>query len=208
MSTSLTAVESQSNDDKRFIACNDKHCSTTYKYLDWVVHTKVDGPDPRDHFANERNFLSWLRVGMTLALIGNPQLDMLSTRPILLTCAYACIIPGYMTLIDLRGEKSLAPSNSLPWNHEEPTPYKTRYRHLCAGSSTSSNHAVFRIVAFIMIALGFSSLCTSVVIYFKNQRRIVHRLLDVGHGWAGYTMALLIMLFICFIMVVALTELN
>ncbi|CDH51669.1 predicted protein [Lichtheimia corymbifera JMRC:FSU:9682] len=166
MSTSLTAVESQSNDDKRFIACNDKHCSTTYKYLDWVVHTKVDGPDPRDHFANERNFLSWLRVGMTLALI------------------------GYMTLIDLRGEKSLAPSNSLPWNHEEPTPYKTR------------------IVAFIMIALGFSSLCTSVVIYFKNQRRIVHRLLDVGHGWAGYTMALLIMLFICFIMVVALTEVN
>lgn len=123
MSTSLTAIESQSNNDKRFIACNDKHCSTTYKYLDWVVHTKVDGPDPRDHFANERNFLSWLRVGMTLALIGN-QINMLSKRPSLLTCAYN--VSGYMTLIDLRGDKSLAPSNSLPWNHEEPTPYKTR----------------------------------------------------------------------------------
>lgn len=68
--------------------------------------------------------------------------------------------------------------------------------------------ATHRIVAFIMVALGFSSLCISVVIYFKNQRRIVHRLIDVGHGWAGYTMALLIMLFICFIMVVALTEVD
>lgn len=87
------------------------------------MHTKVDGPDPRDHFANERNFLSWLRVGMTLALIGN-QINMLSKRPSLLTCAYD--VSGYMTLIDLRGDKSLAPSNSLPWNHEEPTPYKTR----------------------------------------------------------------------------------
>jgi putative membrane protein len=42
--------------------------------------------------------------------------------------------------------------------------------------------------------------------YFRNQRQIVKRLLWVGHGWMGYTVALLIMLFVVFIMVMALTE--
>lgn len=61
----------ESNSDLPFIACNNERCSAKFKYLDSVVHTKVrNQPDPRDHLANERNLLTWLRTGMTLALIG------------------------------------------------------------------------------------------------------------------------------------------
>ncbi|KAI8139310.1 hypothetical protein BJV82DRAFT_716784 [Fennellomyces sp. T-0311] len=156
-----TSIETQDNTD-RFIACNNEDCSTMFKYSDWTIHTKIDGPDPRDHFANERNFLSWLRTGSTLSLI------------------------GFMTLIDIRS-KLFAPSKSLPWSYEE-VPYKTR------------------IVAYIFIALGLSSMLVSLGVYFKNQRKIVHRLLDVGHGWPGYSMALMIILFVVFIMAVSITE--
>ncbi|MBM6383502.1 MAG: DUF202 domain-containing protein [Paenibacillus sp.] len=38
--------------------------------MDLSVHTIVDGPDPRDHLANERNLLTWVRTGTTLALVG------------------------------------------------------------------------------------------------------------------------------------------
>ena len=90
-----------------------------------------------------------------------------------------------MILLDFR--QLLAPAKGLPWGHE-PVPTKQR------------------ILAFIFVGLGFSSLFVSLVIYFKNQYRIVNRLLDVGNGWAGYSMALLIMLFVCFVMAVAITE--
>ncbi|KAI8393370.1 uncharacterized protein BYT42DRAFT_609167 [Radiomyces spectabilis] len=147
---------------KRFIACNNQQCSKVYKYLDLSIHTKIEGPDPRDHFANERNMLTWLRTGMTLCLI------------------------GFMTLLDLP-TKHFAPAHSLPWT-EDAVPTKAR------------------IVACIFVGLGLVSICAAVLNYFKNQRRIVHRLFSVGHGWMGYSMALLIMLFACFIMVIALTE--
>lgn len=55
----------------RFTLCNDQQCCKRFNYLDFAtVHTFIDGPDPRDHFANERNTLIWLRTGMILALIG------------------------------------------------------------------------------------------------------------------------------------------
>lgn len=95
---------------------------------------------------------------------------------------------GFMIVLDLRS-KNFAPSRSLPWSNE-PAPYKTM------------------IVGYIFVALGFCSILLSMAIYFKNQRRILRRLLDVGMGWPGYSMALLIMMFVCFVMVVALTELQ
>ncbi|KAI9276720.1 hypothetical protein BDA99DRAFT_493953 [Phascolomyces articulosus] len=158
---SSTAVETGHRNNTPFILCNNHHCSEKFKYTDWVIHTKVDGPDPRDHFASERTFLSWLRTGMTLALI------------------------GFMTLLDIR--QLLAPSKGLPWSYEV-VPNKQR------------------ILAYVFIGLGLASVLVSVMIYFRNQYRIVNRLLHVGHGWAGYSMALMIMLFVCFVMVVALTE--
>lgn len=61
----------ESNAPARFIACNNQHCSKKFKLIDFAtVHTVVDGPDPRDHFANERNLLTWIRVGMVMCLIG------------------------------------------------------------------------------------------------------------------------------------------
>ncbi|KAI9316987.1 hypothetical protein BX666DRAFT_2027063 [Dichotomocladium elegans] len=86
-------LEEALTEDRPFITCNGSYCSTRFKYTDWVVHSKIDGPDPRDHFANERNFLSWLRMGMTLALI------------------------GFMTLLDIQ-TKEFEPSKSLPWANE------------------------------------------------------------------------------------------
>lgn len=55
---------------KQFGLCDDEKCSRFFKYLDVSVHTFVDGPDPRDHLANERNLLTWIRTGTTLSLIG------------------------------------------------------------------------------------------------------------------------------------------
>jgi hypothetical protein len=55
---------------ERFGLCNDEKCSSFFRYLDVSVHTFVDGPDPRDHLANERNLLTWIRTGTTLSLIG------------------------------------------------------------------------------------------------------------------------------------------
>jgi hypothetical protein len=67
----LRFSEMESNIDPPFISCNDEKCSTRFKYLDSVIHTKVrNAPDPRDHLANERNLLTWLRTGVTLTLIG------------------------------------------------------------------------------------------------------------------------------------------
>lgn len=91
-----------------------------------------------------------------------------------------------MTLMDIT-VKNFAPSHGLPWS-ADPVPYKTR------------------IVAFIFIGLGFSSILVALFIYFKNQRQILKRMIKVGQGWAGYTMALLTMFFVCFVMAVALTE--
>ncbi|KAG2226472.1 hypothetical protein INT45_014216 [Circinella minor] len=156
MSSRASSVETgQKDSSKGFVLCSNEYCSDKFKHIDWVIHTKVDGPDPRDHFASERTFLSWLRTGMTLALIDFQQLS--------------------------------KPTTELPWAHE-PLPTKQR------------------ILAYIFVGLGFLSLLVSLVIYFKNQHRIVNRLLNVGNGWAGYSMALLIMLFVCFVMAVAITE--
>lgn len=167
-----------------FTACNNTCCSEKFKYLDWVAHSKVDGPDPRDHFANERNLLAWLRTGVTLAVIGS-----ITESPVYISLPpHISYFPGFMTLLDLRS-KTFALSYSLPWT-SDPVPTKTK------------------IVAFVFIGLGFASILVSIFIYFKNQRQILRRLLTVGHGWAGYSMALLIMLFVCFVMIVALTEVN
>ncbi|OBZ86617.1 hypothetical protein A0J61_05333 [Choanephora cucurbitarum] len=57
------------NAPEQFTLCNNEKCSTKFKYLDYSIHTVVDGPDPRDHLANERNLLTWIRTGTTLALI-------------------------------------------------------------------------------------------------------------------------------------------
>ncbi|GAA5795775.1 hypothetical protein HPULCUR_001137 [Helicostylum pulchrum] len=132
------------NAPESFLLCNDEKCSSIFKYLDLSVHTVIDGPDPRDHFANERNLLTWVRTGTTLSLV------------------------GFMTLLDMP-TKNFAPSYSLPWTSEP------------------------------------VSLNAKIV---SNQRQIVKRLLDVGHGWLGYLIATVIMLFVVFIMVMALTEIN
>ena len=61
----------ETNDSTKFIFCNNEQCCKKFNYIDVAtVHFKVEGPDPRDHCANERNMLTWLRTGMVLALIG------------------------------------------------------------------------------------------------------------------------------------------
>ncbi|KAI8984498.1 hypothetical protein BDF20DRAFT_911592 [Mycotypha africana] len=86
---------------EKFIVCNNDKCSSLFKYLDLSVHTFVDGPDPRDHLANERNLLTWLRTGTTLALI------------------------GFITLLDV-STKNFAPSNTFPWTNKEPANLNTK----------------------------------------------------------------------------------
>ncbi|KAI7907483.1 uncharacterized protein BX663DRAFT_491065 [Cokeromyces recurvatus] len=148
---------------EKFILCNDEKCSTVFKYLDLSVHTVVDGPDPRDHLANERNLLTWIRTGTTLALI------------------------GFITLLDF-STKNFAPSYSFPWANEPKTMNS-------------------KIISYIFVGLGFICFIYSLYSYFKNQRQIVKRLLWVGQGWMGYLVATLIMIFVVFIMIMALTEL-
>lgn len=63
-------VDVELNAPESFTTCNNEKCSTVFKYLDVSVHTIVDGPDPRDHLANERNLLTWIRTGTTLSLVG------------------------------------------------------------------------------------------------------------------------------------------
>ncbi|KAI9486544.1 MAG: hypothetical protein EXX96DRAFT_46234 [Benjaminiella poitrasii] len=148
---------------EKFILCNNEKCSTVFKYLDVSVHTIVDGPDPRDHLANERNLLTWIRTGTTLILI------------------------GFITLLDMP-TKNFAPSYSLPWT-DKPVSMNTK------------------IVSYIFVGLGFTCFIYSLYSYFRNQRQIVKRLLWVGHGWLGYFVATIIMIFVVFIMIMALIEL-
>ncbi|GAN00787.1 hypothetical protein MAM1_0002d00211 [Mucor ambiguus] len=150
------------NAPEKFILCNNEKCSTVFKYMDISVHTVVDGPDPRDHLANERNILAWIRTGTTLSLV------------------------GFMTLLDMP-TKNFAPSYSLPWTNEP----------------VSINA---KIVSYIFVGLGFTCFIYSLFSYFKNQQQIVKRLLWVGHGWVGYTVATVIIVFVIFIMVMALSE--
>ncbi|KAI8047578.1 uncharacterized protein B0P05DRAFT_592581 [Gilbertella persicaria] len=150
------------NAPEQFLLCNNEKCSTAFKYLDLSVHTIVDGPDPRDHLANERNLLTWIRTGTTLALI------------------------GFMTLLDMP-TKNFAPSYSLPWTQ--------------GAVSVNAN-----ILSYIFVGLGFTCFIYSLYSYFRNQRQIVKRLLWVGHGWLGYAVATIMMIFVVFIMVMALTE--
>ncbi|KAI8990234.1 hypothetical protein BDB01DRAFT_780551 [Pilobolus umbonatus] len=154
--------EVELNAPDKFILCNDEKCSNVFKYLDLSVHTHIDGPDPRDHLANERNLLTWIRTGTTLCLI------------------------GFMNLLDI-STKHFAPSKSFPWSKE---------------SSTTNS----RIVSYVFIGLGFCCFILSLYNYFINQRQIVKRLLWVGQGWMGYTVAAVMMLFAVFVMVMALAE--
>lgn len=93
-----------------------------------------------------------------------------------------------MTLLDMP-TKNFAPSYSLPWTSEP----------------VSLNA---KIVSYIFVGLGFTCFIYSLFSYFRNQRQIVKRLLWVGHGWQGYLVATIIMLFVVFIMVMALTEIH
>lgn len=170
------------NAPESFLLCNDEKCSSVFKYLDLSVHTVIDGPDPRDHFANERNLLTWVRTGTTLSLIGKNVNS--SYRLFFLLTNFI----GFMTLLDMP-TKNFAPSYSLPWTSE-----------------TVSINA--KIVSYIFVGLGFTCFIYSLYSYFRNQRQIVKRLLDVGHGWLGYLIATAIMLFVVFIMVMALTEID
>jgi putative membrane protein len=91
-----------------------------------------------------------------------------------------------MTLLDMPS-KNFAPSYSLPWT-SEPVSYNAT------------------VVSYIFIGLGFTCFIFSLYNYFRNQRQIINRLLWVGHGWLGYAVAAIIMLFVVFIMVMALLE--
>lgn len=93
-----------------------------------------------------------------------------------------------MTLLDMP-TKNFAPSYSLPWTNEP----------------VSINADI---VSYIFVGLGFTCFIYSMYSYFRNQRQIVKRLLWVGHGWLGYTVATIIMLFVVFIMIMALTEIS
>ncbi|ORX43865.1 hypothetical protein DM01DRAFT_1387031 [Hesseltinella vesiculosa] len=147
--------------DAPFILCNNDKCSTRFKYLDCTIHTKVTGPDPRDHFANERNLLTWIRTGMTLSLI------------------------GFMVLLDIT--QRFAPSTSFPWPNE---PLDTKRKA----------------VAYLFVALGLLSIIVATFTYFRNQRHIIKRMLFVGQGWVAYLLTCFIALFVCFVMIMSLTE--
>lgn len=85
--------------------------------------------------------------------------------------------------------KKFAPSHSLPWTSE-----------------TVSLNA--QVVSYIFVGLGFTCFIFSLYTYFRNQRQIVKRLLWVGQGWPGYAIATIIMVFVVFIMIMALTEVR
>jgi uncharacterized membrane protein YidH (DUF202 family) len=92
---------------------------------------------------------------------------------------------GFMALLDIT--KRFAPSQSLPWSD---------------GPISTNTRAI----SYVFVILGILSIISATATYFVNQNRIVHRLFGVGQGWAGYTMALFIMIFACFIMILALRE--
>lgn len=96
---------------------------------------------------------------------------------------------GFMTLLDVRAN-IFAPSQTLPWTTKE---------------NGSLSSVQVRVVSYIFIALGLLSICVALGIYLKNMHRIVNRLLTVGHGWAGYSLAFVIVLFVLFVMAAALT---
>ncbi|KAG2228329.1 hypothetical protein INT45_011121 [Circinella minor] len=146
----------------KFSLCNNEQCCKKFNYIDVAtVHFQVDGPDPRDHCANERNMLTWLRTGMILSLI------------------------GFMTLLDLPSQ-IFAPAQSIPWNHD-------------------SSSIQVQVVSYIFVGLGITSILVGIIAYLKNLNQILHREIVVGHGWSGYTMVLLIVLFVLFVMAAALT---
>lgn len=91
-----------------------------------------------------------------------------------------------MTLLDMP-TKNFAPSYSLPWTN----------------GPVSLNA---KIVSYIFVGLGFTCFIFSLYSYFRNQRQIINRLLWVGQGWLGYVVAAIIMIFVVFIMVMALLE--
>jgi hypothetical protein len=93
-----------------------------------------------------------------------------------------------MTLLDMP-TKNFAPSYSLPWTN----------------GPVSINADI---VSYIFVGLGFTCFIYSLYSYFRNQRQIVKRLLWVGHGWLGYSVATVIMLFVVFIMIMAITEIT
>jgi uncharacterized membrane protein YidH (DUF202 family) len=83
--------------------------------------------------------------------------------------------------------KQLAPSKSLPWA-DDPLDTNTR------------------IVSYVFVCLGIVSIVMATKTYFTNQKQIVRRLIHVGQGWTGYTLAVFIMAFVCFVMVLAIKE--
>ncbi|CAO3632669.1 unnamed protein product [Cunninghamella echinulata] len=153
----------ESNIEQPFIKCNNEKCASEFRYLDNAIHDKIGISEARDHCANERNLLTWLRTGVTLSLI------------------------GFMTIVDL-STKKFAPALSFPWTND---------------STANTN---IKVVSYIFILLGMISIITSTMTYFRNQQQIIKRLYHVGQGFVGYFMALVIMLFVCFIMIIALFE--
>ncbi|KAI9484370.1 hypothetical protein BDB00DRAFT_152730 [Zychaea mexicana] len=71
----------ETNAPSRFTLCNNDQCCNKFNFIDVAtVHSVVDGPDPRDHCANERNLLTWLLTGMVLVLIGKVNSIYFSTQ--------------------------------------------------------------------------------------------------------------------------------
>ncbi|KAI9494740.1 hypothetical protein BDB00DRAFT_286712 [Zychaea mexicana] len=85
----------ETNAPSRFTLCNNDQCCNKFNFIDVAtVHSVVDGPDPRDHCANERNLLTWLRTGMVLALIDDPasiQVQVVSYIFVALGLASICV---------------------------------------------------------------------------------------------------------------------
>lgn len=90
-----------------------------------------------------------------------------------------------MTLLDIR-TRVFAPAQSFPFTDDDDT-------------SSLRVH----ILAYIFVGLGLLSIVVSLFIYFRNMSRIVSRKIVVGHGWAGYSMVLSILLFVVFVMAAA-----
>lgn len=90
-----------------------------------------------------------------------------------------------MTLLDLPTQ-IFAPAQTIPWNHDP-------------------SSIQVKVVSYIFVGLGITSILVGITAYLKNMNQILNRQIVVGHGWSGYTMVLLIVLFVLFVMAAALT---
>lgn len=137
-------------------------------------------PPHADILAIERNFLTFFRLGSTLAVIGNRSnlANNINAGELMLSIGFTILLKFRLPTVNEGGDVD---DTDEDWSNEE-------FR---------------RPIGVTFVAIGFLSVLVAIGKYFKNQILLIKQKNNIQAGWGSYVTVGILVGFVCLVMALA-----